>query len=572
VPSYDQTPLYTAWRERYEIVGRIGAGGFADVYEAFDREAGAEVALKVIDGRGAAPGRVVREVEAAEALDHPGIVALLDYFSDGRRSFLVWELVRGQSLAELAGELLDDEAALAVAQLAGALAYAHASGVVHRDVKPENVMIDTRGRVKVMDFGIARLADADTMTAEGELVGTVAYMSPEQAAGRRVGPATDVYSAGVLLYELLAGRNPVRGATAGETVGNILAGRIAPLETVRPDLPAELCDTVAAACSLDPRGRPTAADLATSLRGLAGSLGGGRRLRPGRLLAPLRRLHVVAERGLGAALAAGALAALLARLPAYPAGWALPLALAVAVVWFVLPGAGLALALGAVAFPVFNVSAAAGLAYLPVAVVVAIGFRRRPLFAVWPALALLLAPVAGTLLAGCAAAVFGRRRAPFLAAWTGFVAYLVLSFTARTRDAFAGYRAPGLAARRLLAAGDPMTALVAVAHLASSRACLLQAGLWAGLALTLAAAARLGRLEARLWAWSLAFAVFYAVARVVPVTLWGVSVGARALLLNVTVAALASGVVLALAGTAAASPLASAGETLRHSARDVTPA
>jgi serine/threonine-protein kinase len=561
VPSYDQTPLYTAWRERYEIVGRIGAGGFADVYEAFDREAGAEVALKVIDERGAAPGRVVREVEAAEALDHPGIVALRDYFSDGRRSFLVWELVRGQSLAELTGELRDDEAVVAVAQLSDALAYAHASGVVHRDVKPENVMIDTHGRVKIMDFGIARRAGADTMTAEGELLGTVAYMSPEQAAGRRVGPATDVYSAGLLLYELLAGRNPVRGATAGETVGNILAGRIAPLATVRPDLPAELCDALAAACSLDSRERPAAADLAASLRGLGGRLA-GRRLRPGRLLAPLRRLHVVAERGLGAGLAAGALAALLARLPAYPAGWALPLAFGAAVVWFVLPAAGLALALGAAAFPLFNVSAAAGLAYLPVAVVVAVSFRRRPLFAVWPALALLLAPAAGALLAGCAAAVFGRRRAPFLAAWTGFVVYLVLSFTARTRDAFAGYQAPGLAARRLVAAGDPMTALVAVAHLAADRACLLQTGLWAGLALALAAAARLGRLEARLWVWSLAFALFYAVARVVPVSLWGVSGGARELLLNVIVAGLASGVALTLAAAAAASPLAPAGEAL----------
>jgi len=561
VPSYEQTPLYTAWRERYEIVGRIGAGGFADVYEAFDREAGAEVALKVIDERGAPPGRVVREVEAAEALDHPGIVALLDFFSDGRRSFLVWELVRGQSLAELAGELRDDETAVAVAQLYDALAYAHASGVVHRDVKPENVMVDTHGRVKVMDFGIAHLVGADTMTAEGELLGTVAYMSPEQAAGRRVGPATDVYSAGVLLYELLAGRNPVRGATAGETVGNILAGRIAPLETVRPDLPDELCRTVAAACSLDARDRPAAADMAASLRDLAGRLAGGRRLRPARLLAPLGRLRVLAERGLGAGLAAGALAALLVRLPAYPAGWTLPLALAAAVVWMVLPGVGLALALGLAAFPLFNVSAAAGLAWLPVAVVVAIGFRRRPLFAVWPALALLPAPLFATLLAACAAAVFGRRRAPLLAAWTGFVVYLVLSFTARARDAFAGFHAPGLAARHVLAAGDPATALVTVARLATSRACLLQAGLWAALALALAAAARPARTEARLWLWSLGFCGFYLAARVVPVSLWGVPAGARELLGNVVLAALASGAVLALA-PAAARPLAPAGDPL----------
>ena len=101
--SYDRTPVLTDWRERYEIVGKIGSGGSADVYEALDLESGRDVALKVVDERAAVAGRVVREVEAARALDHPDIVALLDFFSDGRRSFLVWELVRGQALAELVG-------------------------------------------------------------------------------------------------------------------------------------------------------------------------------------------------------------------------------------------------------------------------------------------------------------------------------------------------------------------------------------------------------------------------------------------------------------------------------------
>ena len=335
--SYDRTPVLTDWRERYEIVGKIGSGGSADVYEALDLETGRDVALKVVDERAAVAGRVVREVEAARALDHPDIVALLDFFSDGRRSFLVWELVRGESLAELVGELRDDEAVLAVAQICEALSYAHARGVVHRDVKPQNVMVDRQGVVKVMDFGIARLADADTLTAEGELLGTVAYMSPEQAAGRRVGPPTDVYSAGLLLYELLTGENPVRGATAGETVGNILAGRIAPLEQVRPDLPRELSDVLAAACSLRVGERPSAAEAAAALRSLSGQLDGGRRLRPRRLLAPLRRLDVVAQRGLGAVLVASCLSVLLSRLPAYPPGWTLPVALAAALVWLVAP-------------------------------------------------------------------------------------------------------------------------------------------------------------------------------------------------------------------------------------------
>ena len=548
--SYDRTPVYTDWRDRYEIVGKIGAGGSADVYEAVDLESGRGVALKVVDERGAVAGRVVREVEAARALDHPGIVALFDFFSDGRRSFLVWELVRGQSLAELVGELRDDEAVAAAAQLCDALAYAHAKGVVHRDVKPQNVMVDGRGVVKVMDFGIARLADADTLTAEGELLGTVAYMSPEQAAGRRVGPPTDVYSAGVLLYELLAGRNPVRGATAGETVGNILAGRVAPLEQLRPDLPLELSDVVAAACSLRAGERPSAADTADALRALSGRLGGGRRLRPQRLLAPLGRLAAVASRGLGAALVGAGLAALLARLPAYPPGWTLPLALAVAVIWLALPRVGLAFSLGVAAFPLFNVSTSAGLAYLPVAVAVFLIFRRRPLFAVWPVLALLLIPVYGTLLAVCAAAALGRRRAPVVAAWTAVVTYLVVALTATLRSAFAGYQAPGRLAARLTTAGNPLTLLLAAGRAVVSWPCLFQATLWAGLALALAVALRLGRREARLWVWSLAFSGFYVLGRAVPVSVWRLPAGSRELLLNVVVAAAVSGAVLAVAAPA----------------------
>ena len=544
--SYDRTPVFADWRDRYEIVGKIGSGGSADVYEAVDLESDSDVALKVVDERGALAGRVVREVEAARALDHPGIVALLDFFSDGRRSFLVWELVRGQSLAELVGELADDEAVAAAAQLCDALAYARTKGIVHRDVKPQNVMIDRRGVVKVMDFGIAHLVDADTMTAEGEMLGTVAYMSPEQAGGRRVSSATDVYSAGVLLYELLAGRNPVRGATAGETIGNILAGRIAPLETLRPDLPRELCEVVAAACATNAAQRPSAAAMADALRALSGRLEGARRLRPRRLLAPLSRLRVVAARGLGAALAGAGLAGLLAHLPAYPQSWTLPLAVAVAVVWFVMPRVGLALVLGLAAFPLFNVSMSAGFAYLPVAMVVFVAFRRRPLLCVWPVLAIVLAPVSGTLLAVCAAAALGRRRAPLAAAWTAVVTYFVVALSAPARSAFAGYQAPASLAAHLRTEGNPVALLVAAARALASWPCLLQVALWAGLALALAVALRLGRLEARLWLWSLSFSAFYLLGWVVPVSVWKLPVASHELLVSVVVAAAVSGLVLAV--------------------------
>jgi Protein kinase domain len=551
--SYSRAPYYADWRRRYDVVAKIGSGGFADVYEAYDAELGREVALKVVDEGRTVAGRVLREVEAARALDHPNIVALYDFFADQQRSFLVWELVRGQSFAELVGDLDDDEAVLAAAQLFDALAYAHAKGVVHRDVKPQNVMIDGHGAVKVMDFGIARLIDADTLTAEGEMLGTVAYMSPEQAGGRRVGPPTDVYSAGLLLYELLAGENPVRGASAGETVSNILAGRVTPLERCRPDLPQELCDLVARACALRAIDRPAPFDLAGALRGLAGRLG-GRRLRPQRLLAPFRRLEVVAECGLGALLAAASILALVTRLPAYPSSWALPLAAIGAGAWLVAPRLGLAWTLGALAFPLFDVSWSAGASYLLVAVIAFVAFRRRPLFCVWPAIAVLLAPIYGALLAPWGGGGFGRPRGPPVGPWFSIVTYVVTSLAAHARSPFAGFGAPGRLEAHLRAAGDPVTVLRAGLDAVLSWPCLLQAAVWAGLALALAVALRLDRLELRLWIWAGSFSIVYVIYRAVPVAVWHRPATAHDVLLDVVVAATASGVALAFVGSSRPAP------------------
>ena len=190
------------------------------------------------DGR-ALSARIVREVEAAASLDHPNIVALYDWFADGEGSILVWELVRGDSLDELGHELSDGDVVAVGVELLDALAYAHSQGIVHRDVKPQNVMLDDDGHVKVMDFGIAHLMDSDTLTGDGDVIGTIAYMSPEQAAGRRVQPPSDVYSAGMVLYELLAGAHPLRGDTPAETLSNVAGARLPSLATLRPDLPDE---------------------------------------------------------------------------------------------------------------------------------------------------------------------------------------------------------------------------------------------------------------------------------------------------------------------------------------------
>jgi len=533
-----RAPLYTAWDERYRIARKIGAGGFASVYEAVDLELGVPVAIKVVEERAAIGGRVLREVEAAQTLDHPGIVALLDFFGDGERSYLVWELVRGQSLADLNGELDDDESVTAVAEVCDALAYAHTMGVVHRDIKPQNVMVDEDGAVKVMDFGIAQLSGADTLTAEGEMIGTVAYMSPEQAAGRRVGPPSDVYSSGVLLFELLADGNPLRGATAAETLGNVLAGRLPSLNDLRPDLPRELIDAVDAACDAAAAQRPTAAELGEALREVAGRVG-GRRVSAQRLLAPFTRLSSVGERGLGAALAALTVSTVVQWLPAYPDGWRLPLAVLAALAWFVVPRAGLAVLLGSLAFPVFNISVGAGIVYLVAAVVVVLVARRRPLGVLWAALALALAPLHATLVApALAGLVFGRRLGPWVAAWAAAVTYFVFRVEALREAPFAAYQAGDGLGRDLAKGGGPLHVAGLTLDVLVGWPVLFQMAVWAALALALVAALRPRALERRLWIWAASFAAVFALYRVVPSLVWHLSAPAGGLVLEVTVAAL----------------------------------
>jgi len=535
-----RAPLYTSWDERYQIVRKIGAGGFANVFEAVDLETGGEVAVKVVQERGALAGRILREVEAAQTLDHPAVVALLDYFSDGERSFLVWELVHGQSLAELGGELHDEEAVLAVARLCDALAYAHSMGVVHRDIKPHNVMIDLEGDVKVMDFGIARLIDAETLTTDGEMLGTVAYMSPEQAAGRRVGPPTDVYSAGLLLYELLAGRNPVRGSTPAETVGNVLAARIPPLEKVRPDLPAALTEAVAAACATTAAERPTAGDLAEILREAAEGVG-RRRVDVGRLLSPLTHLRALGERGLGAALAFVAVFALVALLPAYPAGWRLALAGAAAAVWFLLPRLGLAVLLGGLAFPLFDVSLVVGLAYLVFAVAAFLVARGLPLGFLWAVLAVALTPFHAALIAPATAGlVFGRRLGPLVAAWAGVATYAYLRLAAASGEPFAAYQPRDGLVRRMVEADGPFDVGGLVLGTAVSWPAAFQMAVWAGLALAIALAVRLRTAELRLWVWAGAFAATFALYRVVPVEVWRLPATHATLVWSTVIAAAAT--------------------------------
>ncbi len=261
--------------DRFRVLERIGSGGMGTVYRAFDERLQRPVAVKEVES--AEPARVLREAQAAARLNHPGIVTLYELGERDGHALLVSELVEGRTLARMHGDglLCDREVAEIGAGLCEALTHAHGRGVVHRDIKPQNVIVgeDPAGgrRAKLMDFGIARIAGAPTLTARGEVVGTLAYMSPEQADGERAGPESDVYSLALTAYECWSGANPVAGRTPAETARRI-GDVVAPLRTRRPDLPEGLTDTIDACLDPEPGLRPTIAELRDCLDAEAGAL------------------------------------------------------------------------------------------------------------------------------------------------------------------------------------------------------------------------------------------------------------------------------------------------------------
>ncbi|HEV7845654.1 MAG TPA: serine/threonine-protein kinase [Thermoleophilaceae bacterium] len=258
---------------------RLGAGGFGVVWLAWDEKLEREVAVKVIPRERGVGERVEREARAAARLNHPGIVAIYELASDEHDVYLVSELVRGRTLAELtqAGALSDRDVARIGAALCEALEHAHARGVIHRDVKPGNVMVLAEpaagaGFAKLADFGVAHVASGDPLTRTGDVVGTLAYMAPEQAEGVRVTSACDVYSLALTLYEAWTGTNPVKAQGPAATARRL--GRPLPsLAGLRRDLPLELCDVVDDALEIDPARRPLPAKLREALRAAESELG-----------------------------------------------------------------------------------------------------------------------------------------------------------------------------------------------------------------------------------------------------------------------------------------------------------
>jgi len=253
--------------DRYEAGRLLGVGGMGEVYEAHDRKLGRRVAVKLllphVDDP-AARARFVQEVRIAAAFTHPNVVTVFDVGFEGERPYYVMELVEGRTLAAALRDgplAIDDATRVADAVLAG-LAAAHQRGLVHRDVKPGNILLGTDGSVKLTDFGIAKAAhDATTvMTAPGQTLGTPSYLAPEQVDGQGVGPATDVYACGVVLYEMLAGTPPFRGDSPIATALQHRHAPVPPLADRRPGVRPDLFRVVERALAKDPAARYASAD------------------------------------------------------------------------------------------------------------------------------------------------------------------------------------------------------------------------------------------------------------------------------------------------------------------------
>jgi len=264
---------------RYQILRKLGAGGMANVYLAEDQELGRRVAIKILNDRHANDEQFVerfrREAKNAAALSHPNIVSIYDRGEAEGTYYIAMEYLDGRSLKELILSRGDPPIAVVVEytrQILDALRFAHRHGIVHRDIKPHNVLVDGEGRVKVTDFGIAR-AGASQMTEAGSIVGTAQYLSPEQARGGDVDQRSDLYSLGVLMYELLTGEVPFSGDTPVEIAMKHLSRTPEPPSTIRPDVSRELDMVVMRSLAKDPDDRyqnaeEMAADLDRVARGV----------------------------------------------------------------------------------------------------------------------------------------------------------------------------------------------------------------------------------------------------------------------------------------------------------------
>jgi eukaryotic-like serine/threonine-protein kinase len=413
---------------RYRALRPLGSGGSGSVWLARDERENRDVALKVVPKEGKAGARAEREAVAVSRLRHGNCARVFTVDRDERHVYVAYEYIPGCTLREAirAGMLDDRRSVEAAAQVLDALAHAHARRIVHRDVKPANLLLveGSDVSIRLLDFGLALMDDADTLTAAGDVPGTLAYIAPERLAGEEATGAADVWAVGVILWETLAGQQPFWSPSPLDTAKLIGSGA-PPLAAARPDLPRELTKAVDSALALDPAQRPDPKRLAARLRR---SVDEAERRREQR---PAASLSVIRKRVTHAALAAAYVIVATALLPFFPQGLAIGLAAAAALGALVEPRVGLALALAVPILPAGDVSLGLALVYLPVAVVWLALFWRDarhgfyflagPLLASISALPLLplvgirssgrwrqaLVPFAGVLVAGLVAGLRG---------------------------------------------------------------------------------------------------------------------------------------------------------------------
>src|SRR5438874_6966802 len=434
---------------RYRPLRPLGSGGSGSVWLARDEQNGLDVALKIVPREGKAASRAEREAEAATRLRHPACQRAYGFGRDSQHVYIAYEYVPGRTFREAmrSGELDDSSAIEAATQILDALAHAHARGIVHRDVKPSNVLLaeGPSVSVRVLDFGLAQIREAETLTAQGDVPGTLAYIAPERLAGAETTEASDIWAVGVMLWEALAGRHPFWRSSLLETARAIEEGA-PPLESMRPDLPRPLLAAVARALDLDPGRRPDAAALAGMLR-LAGRRRRRRRGGGETLAVPAVVPHLVPAvlAGLVATWAAWAI-------PFYPSGW--PLAFGALAAGGVLlePRAGVALALAVPILPLGNFALGAALLYTLLALMVLAVSWREPRSALLFALGPLLAPISALGLLPLASL---GTRSPLRRGVQVLAAVVTAGIVAGIRGVplpFDGHRAPPF---RIAASGDP---------------------------------------------------------------------------------------------------------------------
>ena len=446
---------------RYRPLKPLGSGGSGSVWLARDEQTQLDVALKIVAREGKAAARAEREAEAAARLRHPACLRTYGLAHDSRHVYIAYEYIPGQTFREAlrAGELDDAAAIEACAQLCEGLAHAHAAGILHRDVKPSNVLLadGPQVSVRVLDFGLALMGDAETLTEQGDVPGTLAYISSERLVG-------------VMLSEALAGRHPFWRGSMLETARAIESGA-RPLGDLRPGLPKRLLRVVDRALSQDPGKRPSARELADELRSLAHT----DRKEPRGAAAALPSMSVPG-RALTAALGAALAGWTAAAIPFFPSGWPLALAGAVVAATLVRERLGIALALAVPIFPIGNFSSGGALLYAALAAALLVVTWREPRSTLLFALGPLLAPLSAVALLPIATARVGSGVRRALVTALGVLTAAVVAGIDQGRLPLVGGAAPHGAGLR--GATGPIGVAGSLAHAAAAHpAFLLETGI-----------------------------------------------------------------------------------------------